>query len=82
MYVLILNTTHVDILMISTEPAFRFNRNIIHAVDNARDKKKMMILCSESLSYNEPFELFAVAEEKETIENYGSRLDKIENDKR
>ncbi len=42
----------------------------------------MIILCSVSLSYNESFELFAVAEEKETIENYGSRLDIIENNKK
>jgi len=45
---------------------------------NAAKLRKMVILYSEQFSMEKPHAVCAISSDRETIKNYGSRLDKIQ----
>jgi hypothetical protein len=47
---------------------------------NAAKQRKMVILYSEQFSMEKPHAVCAISSDRETIENYGSRLDKLQKD--
>ena len=50
------------------------------AIKMARAKEKAMILYSEQVSIEQPYSICAIVSDKYKIDDYGSRLDKIEKD--
>jgi hypothetical protein len=64
----------LDNLNLNLSEAFR------EAIKIARSKDKAVVLYTEQLSYEQQYSICAIASDKNTIENYGSRLDKIEKD--
>jgi hypothetical protein len=50
------------------------------AIKMARSKEKAVVIYSEQVSYEQPYSICAIVSDKHTVENYGSKLDKIQKD--
>lgn len=84
----ILNTTHsqfgplfVAYAVMANNSKYGFEKSINAVLEKAK-KKKMIVLCCEGIVFNEPFHVYTLAEEKEIVEDVGSKLDKIEKNKK
>jgi hypothetical protein len=65
---------------LKNNPNFEFVRVIESCIENA--SAKTIIMFCEAISGDSPFTTYAMAEKKETVVDLGSRLDKIEKDKK
>lgn len=82
----IMNMTHSqfgDLFATHTYGEDNHGYELIDALDealNAAKLRKMVILYTEQFSMEKPHAVCAISSDRETIKNYGSRLDKIQKD--
>lgn len=61
---------------------FELSDALVEAINTIRSKDKAVILYSEQISLEQPYSICAIVSNKSKVEDYGSKLDKIEKDRK
>jgi hypothetical protein len=82
----IINVTHSQFGDLFAMYAYGLDNSNLGLIDAFQEgiknvnQKKIVIFYSEQFSVEQPYSICAIASDKQAVENYGSRLDKIQKD--